>query len=78
MESVRGLTGAGPSQVGPVGAMRARDVSRPRAEHVAAAEAAEEADSPTKRRRPSRRRDRAAQAGDDAGQAGDGSSPVPS
>lgn len=28
--AVSGLTGGGPSLVGPVGAMRARDVSRPR------------------------------------------------
>jgi hypothetical protein len=32
------LTGGGPSIVGADGAMRARDVSRPRAEHDAAAE----------------------------------------
>lgn len=31
-ESLRGIVGAGPSKVGPVKAMRARDVSRPRPE----------------------------------------------
>lgn len=31
-ESLRGLSGSGPSQVGVSGAMRARDVSRPREE----------------------------------------------
>lgn len=35
---LRGLVGAGPSQVGVVGAMRARDASRPTAEDLAAAE----------------------------------------
>jgi hypothetical protein len=33
-----GLVGAGPSMVGTSGAMRARDVARPTAEHVARAE----------------------------------------
>jgi hypothetical protein len=37
--SLRGLTGRGPSQVGVSGAMRARDVSRPHAAHLTAAEA---------------------------------------
>lgn len=32
------LTGGGSSQIGPVGAMRARDVSRPSDEEIAAAE----------------------------------------
>lgn len=32
------LTGGGPSQIGVVGAMRARDVSRPGPEHIATAE----------------------------------------
>ena len=35
--ALRGLVGAGPSQVGIVGALRARDVSRPTAEDVARA-----------------------------------------
>jgi len=35
---LRGLVGAGPSQVGVHGAMRARDAARPRAEDLAAAE----------------------------------------
>jgi len=37
--SLRGLTGRGPSQVGVSGAMRARDVSRPKATHISEAEA---------------------------------------
>jgi len=71
MESVRGLTGAGPSQVGPGGAMRARDVSRPRPEHLAAAEEPAET-ARSKRRRPPRRRER------DQRDDGDGSSRVSS
>jgi len=35
---LRGIVGAGPSQVGVVGAMRARDAARPTAEDMAAAE----------------------------------------
>jgi hypothetical protein len=35
---LRGLVGAGPSQVGVSGAMRARDAARPRPEDLAAAE----------------------------------------
>jgi hypothetical protein len=35
---LRGLVGAGPSQVGVSGAMRARDAARPRPEDIAAAE----------------------------------------
>lgn len=35
---VAGLVGAGPSQVGAVGAMRARDVARPREKDIARAE----------------------------------------
>ncbi len=35
--ALRGLVGAGPSQVGIVGALRARDVSRPTADDVARA-----------------------------------------
>ena len=35
---LRGIVGAGPSQVGIVGAMRARDAARPTAEDLAAAE----------------------------------------
>ncbi len=35
---LRGLVGAGPSQVGPLGAMRARDAARPRPEDLEAAE----------------------------------------
>lgn len=38
--AVSGLTGGGPSLVGPVGAMRARDVSRPRPEDLERAERA--------------------------------------
>jgi hypothetical protein len=38
-ETLRGLTAAGPSQVGTIKAMRARDVSRPTDEDIAAAEA---------------------------------------
>ena len=68
MESVRGLTGAGPSQVGPVTAMRVRDVSRPRPEHLAAAEDAEEEGSRVKRRR-ARRRDQAQAQVEDPAQA---------
>lgn len=77
MESVRGLTGAGPSQVGPGGAMRARDVSRPRAEHIAAAEGADAAGDDANSRAASRKR---AQRRKERGQpAGDGgSSPVSS
>ncbi len=67
MESVRGLTGAGPSQVGPVTAMRVRDVSRPRPEHLAAAEDAEEEGSRVKRRRARRRDQAQAQVEDPAG-----------
>jgi hypothetical protein len=36
--SLRGIVGAGASQVGVVGAMRARDAARPTAEDIAAAE----------------------------------------
>ena len=36
--SLRGIVGAGSSQVGVVGAMRARDAARPTAEDIAAAE----------------------------------------
>jgi hypothetical protein len=36
--SLRGIVGAGSSQVGVVGAMRARDAARPSAEDLAAAE----------------------------------------
>jgi hypothetical protein len=36
---LRGLVGAGPSQVGVSGALRARDAARPRPEDIAAAEA---------------------------------------
>jgi hypothetical protein len=36
--SIAALTGGGPSQLGIGGSMRARDVSRPRADDVAAAE----------------------------------------
>jgi hypothetical protein len=36
--SLRGIVGAGSSQVGVVGAMRARDAARPTAEDLAAAE----------------------------------------
>ncbi|HEX6756175.1 MAG TPA: hypothetical protein VF109_09540 [Mycobacteriales bacterium] len=35
---LRGIVGAGPSQVGTAGAMRARDAARPTAEDLAAAE----------------------------------------
>jgi hypothetical protein len=35
---LRGIVGAGPSQVGVLGAMRARDAARPTAEDLAAAE----------------------------------------
>jgi hypothetical protein len=35
---LRGIVGSGPSQVGVVGAMRARDAARPTAEDLAAAE----------------------------------------
>jgi hypothetical protein len=35
---LRGIVGAGPSQVGTLGAMRARDAARPTAEDLAAAE----------------------------------------
>jgi hypothetical protein len=35
---LRGIVGAGPSQVGVVSAMRARDAARPTAEDLAAAE----------------------------------------
>jgi hypothetical protein len=58
MESVRGLAGAGPSQVGPGGAMRARDVSRPRPEHLAAAAEPAEPSARSKRRQTPRRRER--------------------
>src|SRR5471032_1571210 len=37
--ALRGLVGAGPSQVGVVGALRARDVSRPQPDDVRAAQA---------------------------------------
>ncbi|MBX6371711.1 MAG: hypothetical protein IRZ02_05590 [Acidothermus sp.] len=37
-ETLRALFASGRSQVGILGALRARDVSRPRAEHIAAAE----------------------------------------
>jgi hypothetical protein len=72
MDSARGLVGAGPSQVGPGGAMRVRDVSRPRPEHVAAAEELDTASGRGKRRRAGRAQGRA-QPG-----AGVGSSPVSS
>jgi hypothetical protein len=35
---LRGIVGSGPSQVGVVGAMRARDAARPTADDLAAAE----------------------------------------
>jgi len=48
--ALRSLVGAGPSQVGVVGALRARDVSRPDDEQVArAAEAPAPVARPTKR-----------------------------
>lgn len=36
-QALRGLVGSGPSRVGAVGAMRARDVSRPSDEDIEAA-----------------------------------------
>jgi hypothetical protein len=51
---LRGLTGAGPSQVGVCGAMRARDVSRPAAADLAAAEAAFDPTRPDVARRTRR------------------------
>jgi hypothetical protein len=49
-----GLTGGGPSQLGPDGAMRARDVSRPTdADHEAAERSVEIVQRPPTRARPS-------------------------
>jgi hypothetical protein len=53
--ALRGLVGAGPSQVGVVGALRARDVSRPSPEDVAHATA-----KPEPTARPAARQEEAA------------------
>ena len=44
--SLRGLTGGGPSKVGVDGAMRARDVSRPRVEPTAGRPSSERRQAP--------------------------------
>jgi hypothetical protein len=62
--ALRGLVGAGPSQVGIVGALRARDVSRPTPEDVARA-----LDKPEPTARPAIRQDAAPQ---DAAESGGG------
>jgi hypothetical protein len=59
--ALRGLVGAGPSQVGIVGALRARDVSRPTPDDVARAVA-----KPEPTARPASRQD-AAGSGSDGG-----------
>ena len=65
--ALRGLTGRGPSQVGVDGAMRARDVSRPNAAHLSAAEALE---LDVASRRQQRRRTAVKPSGRDGGRDG--------
>jgi hypothetical protein len=69
--ALRGLVGAGPSQVGVVGALRARDVSRPTPEDVVRAVA-----KPEPTARPAIRQDTAPQ--EAAGSGNDGGTSVSS
>jgi hypothetical protein len=63
--ALRGLVGAGPSQVGIVGALRARDVSRPTADDVDRALA-----KPEPTARPTIRQDAAPQEAAESGNSG--------